>query len=161
MDLKYQHLIGRPFNHGVQDCFSLARDFYKDNFDINIRNIARPDNWWNLGMNLYMDHFYEEGFRVIDCHPKDWLPADGFLIAMAAPVACHAAVYLGNNMILHHAVNRFSEVTPYSGLWRNNTVAVLRHKDVPKVTKGPEILDLMQLLPPHKRAMLEKANGSN
>jgi cell wall-associated NlpC family hydrolase len=160
MTLKYDHLLGISFVHGSDDCYGLIRRFYKDNFDLNLTNYARPDNWWNLSQDLYMENFYAEGFRPIDCHPRDWRPGDAFLMAIGARVACHAAINLGDGNILHHFIGRMSEKIPYAGAWRNKTVAVLRHKDIRIEDVAPKQVDLMDLLPPHKRRQLELSNAT-
>lgn len=41
--MKYQRLLGRPFEHGSRDCYGLVRDFYLDVFDIELTNYAHPD----------------------------------------------------------------------------------------------------------------------
>jgi cell wall-associated NlpC family hydrolase len=42
----------------------------------------------------------------------------------------HAAIYLGNNTILHHLVDRLSSKDVYGGYWLKATVCVLRHKEL-------------------------------
>lgn len=155
MLIKYDHLLGLPFEHGTRDCYELVRDFYRDNFSIHLKDYARPDLWWDQGLNLYMDHFREEGFQEIDCHPRGYQIGDGFLMAIHSPVANHAAVYVGDGFLIHHFYRRLSEKCLYSGVWRNRTVAVLRHKDIKPEIVTPVAADLSQFLPPHKRQFLE------
>ena len=50
MKLRYEHLIGIEYKHGSNDCYGLIRRFYKDNFDLNLRNYARPHDWWNTDL---------------------------------------------------------------------------------------------------------------
>lgn len=157
MILTYEHLLGRGFEHGKQDCYSLVRDFYQDNFGLTLTDYARPDDWWWSGLNLYADNFHTEGFRVVDDHPRDYRPADLFLIAVKSEVPNHAAIHLGDGRILHHFYGRFSEVIPYKGIWRNNTTAVIRHKDVPDLRKALHQVDLREFLPAHKRRLIDDA----
>lgn len=151
MMLKYKHLEGRRGEHGVLDCYSLIRDFYRDNFEIELSDYARPDDWWHHGMDLYMENFRKEGFEPVDDDPR---PGDLFLIAVQTEVACHAAVYIGDGKILHHLIGRMSRVETYRGYWRQNTLAHIRHKDVPHIQEEPRKLDIMDQLPAHKRRML-------
>lgn len=130
MDLKYRHLEGLHFEHGVQDCYEIQRMFWRDNFGVELPNYARPDKWWDHGSDLYMEHFSECGFKSIDVLPHEYQPADVFLIAVQAPVANHSAIYLGGELILHHFIGRFSNVERYKGFWRNRTLAVLRHQSL-------------------------------
>lgn len=130
MRLRYEHLEGLEFKHGKRDCYELVRDFYRENFRLNLRNYARPDNWWDHGMNLYMDNYRKEGFRLVDCAPHDIRVGDVILMAIHSQVPNHAAIYVGNGKILHHAIGRRSECELYKGLWFNTTVAVIRHPEV-------------------------------
>ncbi|WP_346729217.1 NlpC/P60 family protein, partial [Enterobacter bugandensis] len=41
----------------------------------------------------------------------------------------HAAVYVGDNIILHHLFGHLSSRTPYGKYYRDRTVRVVRHKD--------------------------------
>ena len=39
----------------------------------------------------------------------------------------HAAIYIGNNELLHHAYEQLSRREPYGDYWRNQTHSVWRH----------------------------------
>ena len=157
--LKYEHLQGLEFKHGKQDCYELMRMFYRDNFGIELAPFARPDEWWRKGMNLYMENLHDQGFRVMDLHPTEWRPGDGFLIAFRSPVANHAAVLVENGNILHHFWGTRSVVEPYKGIWRNNTVAMVRHKDV-EYKPDASTLDIRDFLPAKVRDRLDALSGS-
>jgi cell wall-associated NlpC family hydrolase len=157
MTLKYDHLVGIPFEYGKDDCFSLARRFYADNFNIEIPNFARPVDWWEHGLDLYNQHFFESGFRVQDIPLSQVKLADGFLMAIRSEVPNHCAIYVGDGMILHHYYNRLSEVVSLRGVWRNQMTTILRHKDVVVEAEKPKTLDLMTTMPEHRRRRLEEA----
>lgn len=144
--MKYEHLLHREFSHGTTDCYALVRDFYADNFGFEFPNYARPDDWWDHGLDLYREHFHECGFRVIDPAPHEWKPADAFLIAIRSPVPNHAAVYLGDNKILHHFIGRRSEVEEFGGAMRNRVCAHLRHKDLEDWEPAKQEIDYTELL---------------
>jgi cell wall-associated NlpC family hydrolase len=158
MTIQYSHLLGLAFNHGVQDCYTLCQRFYGDNYGIVLPDIVRPDEWWAHGMNLYQDHFFENGFRSMDDMPlRELRVGDGFIMAIGSAVPCHAAIYVGEGNILHHFYGRFSNVEPYKGIWRNSTTATLRHRDVPPPEMNAAKVDIMELLPPAKRKQLQDA----
>lgn len=129
--VKYEHLTGFHFNHGERDCYELARDFFRDNFELELPEIARPDDWWWNGMDLYRDYLTVTGFEYVDVPLHEIRPADVALIAIRSSVPNHCAIFLDENQILHHPYNRFSLVDQYKGIWRNNTCAIIRHPDVP------------------------------
>ncbi|WP_110641780.1 NlpC/P60 family protein [Salinicola sp. CPA57] len=91
-------LIGRGFIHGVQDCYSLIRDYYELELNVNLPEYPRSWEWWKLGQDLYSKNHESAGFiRVYE-------PQRGDMIYMQirSGVPNHGAVYLGNNLILHH-----------------------------------------------------------
>lgn len=126
--MNYQNLLGRPFEHGIQDCYTLARDFYRQNFDLHLADYARPNQWWENGLNLYMDNFRAEGFELVD----DLRPriGDAFLLAIHSEVPNHAAIYVGDGEIIHHLYGRLSRKELYRGAWSSMECARLRHPSV-------------------------------
>jgi proteasome lid subunit RPN8/RPN11 len=119
-------LLGREFIHGVQDCYSLVRDYYRKELDIYLPDFNREDSWWNKGQDLYMKHFKEAGFFIADNLQKH----DMVLMQVRANVSNHAAVYIGDELILHHLYGHLSTRAPYGGYWHKHTTRIMRHKDV-------------------------------
>lgn len=132
--------IGRKFVHGSTDCYGLIRDFYKEEFGIELTDYARCDNWWNEGKNLYMDNFKNEGFYLLDDMEEPQF-GDIFLIALGCSVPSHGAIYVGENKILQHVQSRLSSIDKYMGVFRNCTLARIRHKKVSKERKVEYELD--------------------
>ena len=103
-------LPGRPFRHGVTDCYSLIRDFYRLEWGVLLPDHPRDWNWWTQGLDLYQAGFEEAGFRSIDpAHAGD---ADAVLFRMRSRVPNHAAVLLGEGRMLHHPAS----IHPYDVL---------------------------------------------
>jgi proteasome lid subunit RPN8/RPN11 len=122
-------LEGREFSHGVLDCYTIVRDYYQRELGIELKDYARPDNWWLKGLNLYRDNIGESEF--IEVKDGSLQLHDFLLIQVASPVANHGAIYLGtNNMILHHVMHRISCKDRYDGYWRTHTRATLRYKEL-------------------------------
>lgn len=116
-------LIGRPFQHGVLDCYALCRDWYRTERGIEIPDYERKDEWWLNGENLYLDKFRDAGF----VENPELVPGSALLMQIASPVPNHAAIYIGDDMIIHHLQGRLSSRDVYGGYWRKVTVKVLRH----------------------------------
>ena len=119
-------LIGREYKHGVTDCYSLIRDYFKLEKNIELPNFARQDNWWKLGQNLYEEHIEEAGFRRLTAGEEPQA-GDVVLMAIASEVANHGAVLLEGGLLLHHLANRLSRREPaapwkkmFRGWWRYN-----------------------------------------
>lgn len=116
-------LIGRQFQHGVLDCFSLIRDWYAQERGITLPDFERRDDWWHKGQNLYLENFSRAGFVVAET-PQH---GDVLLMQIGSPVPNHGAIWLEGDMILHHLQGRLSSRDVWGGYYRKNTVKILRH----------------------------------
>ena len=158
--LKYKHLEGLEFDLARQNCYTIVRQFYLDNYGIELTDYACPTNWWNADLDLYAKLSSVEGFSAVHSHPRDWLPGDLIIMAIQSSTGNHAAVILDNGEILHHLVGQRSCVTAYGGMFRNTTVAVYRHRDVPLQSRSTALLDIREVLPPHVRRRFEQLQQS-
>lgn len=120
-------LVGREWSHGVLDCYSLIRDWFRIEHGLVLPNFERRDEWWLNGGNLYLENFRAAGFVEID--PADIQPGDGILMQVMSPVPNHGAVYLGDNRIIHHVQGRLSCRDNYTEFWRQRTTQVVRHEN--------------------------------
>lgn len=120
-------LIGRPFVHGVLDCYSLGRDYYAQQ-DIQVMDFERTPDWWEKGENMLTpENFARAGFRVVTdgtLQPDDVIIMQNGLTS----VANHVGVYLGDGIFLHHSGGRLSCREPYGGYWAKITRHILRHE---------------------------------
>ncbi len=126
-------IIGRPFRHGVSDCYELIRDFYKEVHGISLMNVPRDWEWWHKGGDLYSLGFEKAGFHEVSL--EEVLPGDVFLASVASDKTNHGGIYLGNGLILHHTTAkdgfdpyRLSCVEP-AARWMKFFTKVLRHED--------------------------------
>ena len=119
-------LIGREYAHGQRDCYTLVRDWYAQHH-LMLPDFDRTDEWWLAGQDLYTDNFAGCGFQVIQ--PDQLAYGDALLIAVGSPVPNHAAVYIGDNQIIHHVHNRLSGRDIYGDFWRKHTTHILRHEN--------------------------------
>ena len=110
-------LVGREFIHGINDCYSLVRDWYKLERGITLMNFARGMDWWYHGEDLYDSNFERAGFCTVSM--DELQVGDVLLFKVRSEVTNHAAVYTGTNEILHHLFHRCSG---YDGLAKWNRV---------------------------------------
>jgi len=121
-------LVGRPFFHGVLDCYSLIRDWYQQTRGIELKQFHRLDNWWNDGnSDLYTQGFPQAGFKSVEAEAGLY-EGDVILMQIRSKngVPNHAAIYLGDGLILHHLHGRLSSRDVYGGYWREVTRNVIR-----------------------------------
>jgi proteasome lid subunit RPN8/RPN11 len=137
--LPIQPLVGRTFRHGVSDCYSIVRDYYRLKLDITLPDFPRDDGWWNRGETLYADGFEAAGFT---CYARGdegrrWVKLHDVLLIQYLPgvkTPHHAAVYVGKGLMLHHHADtarksRVSRHEPAAG-WSALVTHWLRHKSL-------------------------------
>lgn len=121
-------LIGREFNYGVLDCWTLVQDWYFRELGIVLPDGSHTDGWWDKGQDLYMNRFKKWGFEEVSV--DDIQRGDVIFMQIKSPVANHAAVYLGDMKILHHLYGRLSSRDVYGGYWQEVTRKIVRYKGV-------------------------------
>lgn len=134
-------LIGRNYHHGWQDCYSIVRDFYERELNIQIPNFERTDRWWELADNasLYLENYGKAGFVEVNdlkygdvmlCrvgrtehvnHAVIWLGDQGALKSEQTE-AC-----IGSSLILHHPYGRKSVREIFGQQWQERVAKVIRH----------------------------------
>jgi cell wall-associated NlpC family hydrolase len=127
--LPIQPLIGRVFQHGVADCYSLVRDWHRLRA-INFAECPRDDDWWKAGPDFYQEGFAERGFVKVNRTIP--MPGDGWLVKLRSEVYNHAVMYVGGGQIVHHCHAQLSQHSR-AELWFSKCDFLLRHKDLPEV----------------------------
>jgi proteasome lid subunit RPN8/RPN11 len=120
-------LVGRTFSHGVLDCYSLIRDYYRVMLDIVLPDFERRDEWWLRGDDLYRKHFRDAGFEEITDSLREH---DVVLMQLRSPQVNHGAIYIGDGLILQHLSGRMSSRDVYDGYFQEKTVLKIRHKEL-------------------------------
>lgn len=143
-DVPVAPLVGRPFVHGIYDCYSAIRDAYRsdefgfvkerwDESSIVLPDFPRDFNWWEdrgadgnarIPENLYMNNFAAAGFKSIGRDEME--PGDVFLAQIGASVTNHGGIWLGENLIFHHLRRRLSRREAGSR-WMEYTTSYLRY----------------------------------
>jgi proteasome lid subunit RPN8/RPN11 len=107
-------LIGREWVWGVQDCWSLVRDYYGEQ-GIVLPDWERPLTYAEFEAKpMFADCWRKAGFEQID--ERDMQAGDAVLMCVSGTGLNHVGVYLGDQMLLHHlGPNRLSSRDLYGG----------------------------------------------
>jgi cell wall-associated NlpC family hydrolase len=99
-------LEGRPFVWGVNDCYSLIRDWYRMERGITIPNYARQWKFWERNQPLYDDNFAHAGFTEIKA--SEVQPGDVVLMKIMSRHSAHGGIVTGPDTLFHHLIHRQS-----------------------------------------------------
>ena len=106
-------LKGRPWVWGVTDCWSLVRDFYKEEKNIELLDYERPVTPQEFNdVPLFERYAESTGFKELD--PNETLKnGDILLMSIMYNTLNHVAIFLDGD-VLHHLTDRLSCKEPYS-----------------------------------------------
>lgn len=113
-------LVGRPFRHGVTDCYAAVRAWGLQERGVLLPEYPRQWEWWLPKqevvdeqvvqaippLDLYRQYFAEAGFRQIDF--AEVRAGDCWLAQIRSKVPNHAGVYIGDGLAFHHATTRLA-----------------------------------------------------
>jgi proteasome lid subunit RPN8/RPN11 len=122
-----KNYIGRYFEIGKYDCYTLIKDFLKNELNIDIsailnyKDFTQAQNIFNE--NLSLNFFENKGFNFIK--DKESLEKNDILI-LQNNSGKHFALYLGNNKILHQPMLSFSKIENYCNFYKRQTEFIYR-----------------------------------
>ena len=145
--------IGRAFKIGEQDCFTLTKDYYKNELGITFTDFQRDENWSRDIENIANNKIKDMGASPLESFKKnvDFLinSQDFVKVREQNPELCdlkihdalifnyegkagisHFGVYLGGGNVLHQPSRACSRIQEYSAGLRDKTAYVLRHKSL-------------------------------
>jgi len=117
---------GRTYLFGVNDCYTLVRDYYRQEFGVTLGEYPRVERFWEKGLDFFANGYAEQGFRLlIDEEPQ---VGDLFIMQVGAKLPNHIGIYVGDDKMLHHCQGRLSRIDTYGGMWAKHTSHHLRHE---------------------------------
>ena len=121
--VNYQSLIGRQWDYGKHDCFSLVRDFFKLK-GVNLPDFARPDQL-EISESIFLEQAEAIGFGQVSWDKRR---ADDVLIMrLDTRTPMHAAILLPDEFILHQRQNSLSAAEPLRRYYVERVAAVFRY----------------------------------
>jgi cell wall-associated NlpC family hydrolase len=121
-----KELEERPFYHVYYDCYSLIRAYFYQKRGVLLKDYPREDDWWYAGEDMYEQLFIDAGFEEINTS-EGLEQGDIIFMKINANVSNHAAIYIDDNLILHHMNGRLSRVDNYS-TWAKLVSKIVRFK---------------------------------
>lgn len=115
--------VGKSFEIGVSDCFSLVTDYYKNELNIKLPKIERGEGWYLKNPSLIKNNV-PATFRKISLSEAK---KDNILIfdMLKNENPCHLGIYLSNDMLLHHPRHRLSTIELLNESLKNKIIYAL------------------------------------
>jgi proteasome lid subunit RPN8/RPN11 len=127
-NLEINKYIGREFEIGKSDCFTLLREYYKNELNIQINDYPHKDGWYEENPRIIIENYQKEGFRVVEL--ENIQKHDILISAFTSEYPMHFAINLGGNQILHHERNKFSNIEFLSDSYIRKIKMIVRHKNL-------------------------------
>jgi proteasome lid subunit RPN8/RPN11 len=125
--------LGRPWIYGIYDCYGLWRDYYKQEFQLELDDFDRGEEfeWESSEWRMFERNFASQGFVEIE-GGSNLRKGDIILMQLQASFPNHAGIIHSpnENIFYQHLLGRLSEANVYGGYWKKNTVKALRHSEM-------------------------------
>jgi len=124
--------IGRAFQIGVSDCYSLLQDYFSKELNIKLSDYKRDSKWFRTSPSIWIKNLDKESFSIVmagkDFEYSKLQPNDVILMfGYDASFPSHGAVFLGNGLILHHPAKKLSTVEFLSSKLIKDIAYIVRH----------------------------------
>lgn len=121
--------IGLEFKIGVSDCFSLFRNFYKNELNIEIVDCYRNEFSFEGNEDLFEKIYELEKDNFVRFYDFNQLKRnDGIIFKMIKDKASHIAIYLGGGQILHHPRNNLSLIENLTDSYKRRIGYFVKHR---------------------------------
>ena len=121
--VNHQSLIGRQWEYGKFDCFTLIRDWFELQ-GIELPDFDRPENLETCE-SIFLQQAVAIGFRPVQFSRRK--PGDVLIMRLGTATPMHAAVLLPNEQILHQRQDSLSAVEPLRRYYVSSVAAVFRY----------------------------------
>jgi cell wall-associated NlpC family hydrolase len=119
----YRSLIGRQWEYGKADCFTLVRDWFKLQ-GVELPDYERPKSTETCE-SIFLKEMPLQGFKAVTLQTRQ--PGDVLIMRMATRTPMHAAILLSDERILHQQRDSLSAVVPLSRYYLARVAAVFRY----------------------------------
>lgn len=124
--------LERPWIYGIYDCYGLVRDYFKNEFSIELDDYERGAEfeWKSPEWRMFEKNFTKQGFEEIE--DNNLKQGDVLLMQLQADFPNHVGIIHSpsQNIFYQHLLGRLSEANIYGGYWQKCTNKVLRHREL-------------------------------
>jgi len=127
--INLDNYIGRSFEIGKYDCFTLIKEFFEKEFNTNMSLFIKKDYKCLttaqelIEENLSVNIWEKMGFKMLK-NEKNLNIYDVLIIKLHS--LKHFALYIGDEKILHQPINSVSRIDEYSNIYKKHTESVYR-----------------------------------
>ena len=121
--VNYQSLIGRQWDYGVNDCFTLIRDWFGLQ-GVELPDFARPDDLEGCD-SIFLEQAEAIGFKPVAMERRK--PGDILIMKLDTRTPMHAAILLPDELILHQRQDSLSAIEPLRRYYVERIAAVFRY----------------------------------
>jgi cell wall-associated NlpC family hydrolase len=121
--VNYQSLLGRQWEYGVNDCFTLVRDWFALQ-GVELPDFARPDDL-ELCDSIFLEQAEKVGFKQVSMQQRS--PGDLLVMKLQTRTPMHGAILLPDGLILHQRQNSLSAIEPLRRYYVQRIAAVFRY----------------------------------
>ena len=121
--VNYQTLIGRQWEYGKFDCFTLIRDWFVLQ-GIELPDFERPADLETCE-SIFLKQATAIGFQQVDYNSRK--PGDVLIMRLGTATPMHAAILLPDERILHQRQDSLSAVELFGRYYVSRVAAVFRY----------------------------------
>jgi len=132
--------LNKPFKIGVNDCFTLVRDYLEKNFNIHFsKEVSEAYSFGAQKQNLSkaiqlidevtLNHGMEGFVKMFISNAADFRKNDILVMGLKDEnEPMHLAIYLGNEMIMHHPRNKYATTEKINDPFFKRLIYIYRPK---------------------------------
>jgi len=121
--VNYQSLVGRQWDYGVNDCFTLIRDWFGLQ-GVELPDFSRPDDL-EVCDSIFLEQAVAIGFEQVAFDQRR--PGDVLIMRLDTRTPMHAAILLPDELILHQRQDSLSAIEPLRRYYVGRIAAVFRY----------------------------------
>ena len=121
--VNYKSLIGRQWQYGKFDCYSIIRDYFAL-LQIDLPDYKRPESFETC-KSIFLNDANKLNFKKVDINDRK--PNDVLIMKIWTKEPMHGAILLEGDYILHQKFESLSCSEYYNHYYRKRTVGCFRY----------------------------------